>query len=257
MNQFFLLLLILFFYFNFWFVISLIKKRNDVADLAWGLGFVVMAWSAFFLYQTQGLRPLLVNFLVTIWGARLAWHIFLRLIKSGEDQRYQNWRQEWGKWVVIRSYWQVFILQGIFLFFIVTPVVIINKNSYTSLNLLDYLGILIWLIGFFFETVGDWQLKQFVSSPKNKGKLMQSGLWKYSRHPNYFGEVTMWWGIYLIALSVPNGYLTMIGPLTISYLILFVSGVPLLEKKYQGRADFEAYKKRTSIFFPLPPKNEK
>lgn len=118
----------------------------------------------------------------------------------------------------------------------------------------NFLGLVIWLIGFFFEAVGDAQLSEFLKNPKNKGKIIQTGLWRYTRHPNYFGEVAQWWGIWLITLGIPLGWFGIIGPLTITVLILFVSGVPLLEKKYQGRADFEAYKKQTSVFFPLPPK---
>jgi steroid 5-alpha reductase family enzyme len=112
----------------------------------------------------------------------------------------------------------------------------------------------VWVIGFFFESVGDAQLSRFIKDPANKGKLMQSGLWKYTRHPNYFGEVTQWWGLWIIALSVSYGWLGIIGPLTITTLILKVSGIPLLEKSMEGNPEFQEYKKRTSVFFPLPPK---
>ena len=132
---------------------------------------------------------------------------------------------------------------------------LINKYASGEINLLVIIGFIVWLIGFYFESVGDKQLANFIHNPENKGKLMTEGLWKYSRHPNYFGEVTQWWGIWIIALSVPYGWVAIIGPITITILILFVSGVPLLEKKYKGRSDFEAYKKRTSIFIPLPPKS--
>ena len=112
----------------------------------------------------------------------------------------------------------------------------------------------IWLIGFSFESIGDRQLREFIRHPANKGRIMDKGLWRYSRHPNYFGEVTQWWGIFIVARSLPESWWTVIGPLTITVLILFVSGVPLLEEQYVGRDDFEEYKNRTSIFFPLPPK---
>jgi len=248
------LLAMLFGYMNFWFVVSILKKRSDVADFAWGLGFVLLAWSSFFLQAEGSLRALIVNLLVTVWGLRLAWHIGKRLQRSDEDKRYKNWREDWGAWFLARSYLQIFMLQGAFLFLIALPLIVINQAPSSSLTLIDLGGILIWMIGFFFESVGDWQLKKFVTNPANKGQIMRSGLWKYTRHPNYFGEVTMWWGIFLLAISVPQGWLTIIGPLTITYLIVFVSGVPLLEKKYQGRSDFEAYKKSTSVFFPLPPR---
>lgn len=252
MNNYFpILALFLLEYMIFWFIISVLKKRNDVADIAWGLGFVLMAWLSFLLsdYSTTAL---LVNSLVTIWGIRLSWHIYLRNRNKSEDSRYLVWRKTW-KCFYLRSFFQVFILQGIFLFLVSYPVMFINKFATTDFGIIEVVGMLVWGLGFFFESVGDRQLKLFISNPANKGKLMDQGLWRYSRHPNYFGEVTQWWGIFLIALSIPGSLSTIIGPLTITILILFVSGVPLLEKKYAGRPDFEDYKKRTSLFIPLPP----
>jgi steroid 5-alpha reductase family enzyme len=241
---------------NFWFLVSLIKKRNDVADIAWGLGFIILAWVSLFFSGVPTIRGFLVTMLVSIWGIRLALHIYRRNRGKPEDYRYLAWRKEWGEWFFIRSYLQVYILQGLFLFFIIQPVLFINK-SIETIGVLDVFGVLVWLIGFYFESTGDRQLKQFISNPTNKGKIMNQGLWRYTRHPNYFGEVTQWWGMFLIALSIPNGIFTIIGPLTITFLILFVSGVPLLERKYAGRPDFEEYKKRTSVFFPMPPKRIK
>jgi steroid 5-alpha reductase family enzyme len=127
-------------------------------------------------------------------------------------------------------------------------------GSKNSLEWFNFIGIIVWLIGFYFEATADKQLKEFIKNPKNKGKIMQSGLWAYSRHPNYFGEVTMWWGIWLLNLN-PNWW-TILGPLTITFLILKVSGVPLLEKKYQGNSEFEDYKKRVSVFIPWKPKKQ-
>jgi len=241
-------------YMTSWFIVSLIKKRNDVADIAWGLGFIVLSWTSFFISGEETMRGLIACILITIWGTRLAWHIYLRNRNKTEDYRYLQWRKEWGNWFLVRSYFQVYILQGIFLYLIVFPVLFINKNATSGITLFDIFGILVWITGFIFESVGDSQLKEFIKNPLNKGKIMTSGLWKYSRHPNYFGEVTQWWGLYIMALSILNGWTTIFGPLTITCLILFVSGIPLLEKKYIGRKDFEEYKKKTSIFFPLPPK---
>jgi len=252
MNFYLLLALLLFLYMNGWFVVSLIKKRNDVADIAWGLGFVLLAWISFFISNGYGERPIIINLLVTVWGLRLAWHIYKRNRKKTEDYRYLEWRKQWGKWFLIRSYFQVYMLQGIFLFLISIPVIFINKNASFPFSAFYFLGLSVWAVGFFFEVVGDLQLAQFIKNPQNKGKIMQSGLWRYSRHPNYFGEVTQWWGIFLFALPIPYGWITVIGPLTITILILFVSGIPLLEKKYEGRVDFEEYKKKTSMFVPFP-----
>lgn len=254
MNYFLILGIILLIYMSFWFVISILKKRNDIADVAWGLGFVLLAWISYLISVDFNLRGLLVGVLVTIWGLRLAWHIYMRNKGKTEDYRYLAWRKQWGKYFFIRSYFQVYILQGIFLFLIILPVIFINKNTSQGINILDIMGVLVWLVGFFFEAIGDAQLSRFIKDPNNKGKLMQSGLWQYTRHPNYFGEVTGWWGIWLIALSVSYGWLSIIGPLTITILILKVSGIPLLEKKMEENPEFTEYKKRTSVFFPLLPK---
>ena len=253
MNYYLFLAQILFGYMTFWFIISLIKKRNDVADIAWGLGFVLIAWLSFFL-SGYSLRGLFVNSLVTIWGIRLAWHIYNRNKNKPEDSRYLEWRKTWKNFY-IRSYIQVFLLQGIFLFLISLPVMFINNSVLGNFGILEIVGLLVWGLGFYFESTGDSQLKQFISNPENKGKLMDQGLWRYSRHPNYFGEVTQWWGIFIIALSIPGSFFTIIGPLTITFLILFVSGIPLLEKKYVGRPDWEEYIKKTSIFIPLPTRS--
>jgi steroid 5-alpha reductase family enzyme len=252
MSHYIILALILFVYFNLWFIISLLKKRNDVADIAWGLGFVLMAWSSFLLVENFNFRSLGLNILVSIWGLRLAWHISARNKGKSEDYRYLAWRKEWGKWFYIRSYLQVYLLQGSLLYLIALPVLMVNLNQGLSINIIDGLGFLVWLSGFFFEVIGDAQLKNFIKNPINQGKLLQSGLWKYTRHPNYFGEVMQWWGVWLIALNTPNGWFSIIGPIAITILILKVSGIPLLEKKMATNPEFAEYKKRTSVFIPLP-----
>lgn len=200
------------------------------------------------------MRGLLVSTVVTIWGVRLAWHIHKRNKGKAEDYRYLAWRTAWGKWFYLRSYAQVYLLQGMFLFLIVLPVLFVNGSVGTALGLLDVLGMAIWLFGFYFEAVGDAQLARFMQNPENEGKLMQSGLWAYTRHPNYFGEVTQWWGLWLVALSVPHGLFGIIGPLTITFLILKVSGIPMLEKKMAEHPEFSEYSRRVSVFIPLPPK---
>lgn len=246
MNIFLQVAILVFIYMNVWFLISLIVKRNDIADLAWGLGFVAVSWFTF-LRSGYNLAQIVVTLLVSIWGLRLASHIYKRLKRTTEDKRYLAWRNEWGKYFLVRSYFQVYILQGIFLYLISISIIYINSNN-IDFGIMQIIGIITWIIGFYFEYTSDKQLSDFIKNPANKGKLMTTGLWKYSRHPNYFGEVTQWWGIFLLAGSL----FTIISPLTITLLILFVSGVPLLEKKYEGRADWEDYKKTTSVFIPLP-----
>ncbi len=253
MNPYGIFAIILFLYMCIWFRVAIIKKRNDVADIAWGLGFPLLCWTSY-LFGEHSTRAFVVNIAISLWGYRLARHIYRRNKDKPEDSRYATWRKEW-KHVYLRSFVQIFMLQGAFLYLIALPAVYINLTLAYPLHTQDFIGLAIWIIGFYFEVVGDAQLARFVQNPTNHGKIMQTGLWKYTRHPNYFGEVAMWWGIYGIALGLPDGVLTIIGPLTITWLILFVSGVPLLEKKYIGRPEFDAYKKRTSVFFPWPPKH--
>ncbi len=241
-------------YMSLWFLISLSKKRNDVADVAWGLGFVLLAWSSFFLSGGSGIRGILVGILVSIWGVRLAWHIHLRHRSKAEDFRYLAWRREWGKWFYARSYAQVYLLQGTLLFIVALPVLMINRSPGGRLGFPEILGACIWLFGFLFESVGDAELARFAKDPLNRGKILQTGLWRYTRHPNYFGEVVQWWGIWLVAIGVPGDWFSIVGPLTITVLILKVSGIPMLEKKMAENPDFSNYRRRTSVFLPWFPK---
>ncbi len=241
-------------YVTLWFLISLIKRRNDVADVAWGLGFVLLAWTSFFLSGRSGARGIVSGILVSIWGLRLAWHIHARHRGKPEDFRYMAWRREWGKWFYARSYAQVYILQGALLFIVALPVLMINRSPGSTFGFLDVIGVCVWLLGFVFESVGDAELARFKRDPQNRGKILQGGLWRYTRHPNYFGEVVLWWGTWLLAVSAPGGWFGIVGPLTITVLILKVSGIPMLEKKMAGHSDFVEYKKRTSMFLPRFPK---
>jgi steroid 5-alpha reductase family enzyme len=193
--------------------------------------------------------------------------------KGQEDFRYRNWRLQWGKTFYWRTYLQVFLLQGFFQWIISLPIWIAATSGFDFMNFLlrpDMPGNLIpgryheatilfgaalWLLGFLFQAIGDYQLARF-SKTKQPGQIMQSGLWKYSRHPNYFGEICMWWGIWLMVASFPNGAWAIISPVTITWLLAKVSGVPMLEKKYEGNPDFEAYKKRTPALFPWKPRKK-
>ena len=250
MNPYIITAIALLAYMTLWFGYATYLKRDDVADTAWGLGFVCVAWLTLAI---GGIHPasLVTTLLVTIWGVRLAIHIHHRNSGKPEDKRYVEMRQNW-RYGRLSSYLNIFLLQGVFLYIIVQPVMYINLYANSSLAALQMVGILIWMIGFYFESVGDAQLAAHIKDPANKGKLMTTGLWRYTRHPNYFGEVTQWWGIGIIALAIPGGWITLIGPIFITYLICFVSGVPMLEKKYAGRPDWEEYKKKTSSLVPLP-----
>ena len=242
-------------YMSAWFAVAMWRRRNDVADVAWGLGFVLLSILALVLHRPVSGRSVLVTALVAVWGIRLAIHVHLRNRGKPEDFRYRQWREEWGKNFFVRTYLQVFLLQAILLFLISTPVIYVNSAANPPPGYADALGAVFWGIGFLFEAVGDYQLVLFIRNRANKGRIMMSGLWRFTRHPNYFGEVTLWWGIFLIALSVPGAWPAFIGPATITFLILKVSGIPMLEAKYRGNLQYEAYQRRTSSFFPLPPRS--
>ena len=241
-------------YMTLWFIVSIMKKRNDVADIAWGTGFIVACMSALFLNHIINFRSILATSLVFIWASRLSIYIYLRNRDKKEDTRYLTLTAQWGNWFYLRSYIQIFLLQGLLLVVIATPVLVINTYDSMNYYLYDLCGSIIWLVGFIFESTSDWQLRQFLKKPENKGKILQTGLWRFSRHPNYFGEVAQWWGLYCIALAVPYGWASIVGPITITWLILYVSGIPLLEKSLALNPDFKEYAQKTSIFFPLPPR---
>ena len=245
--------LIIFIYANIWFAISVYKKRNDVADIAWGIGYIIICVFLFITYPVSSVKRILYA-LVTLWGLRLSLHIYLRNKNKSEDFRYKVWRDEWGKSFYIRSYLQVFLLQGFFLLLIISPVIHAAIELPVKWSVFTWVGLCLWLAGFYFQAMSDWQLASFKSNQKNKGLIIQTGLWKYSRHPNYFGELLMWWGIFIITIPFANSFYFIIGPLTITLLLVFVSGIPMLEKKYKGNPAFEDYKKRTSVLIPMPPK---
>ena len=223
--------LVIFLYAVIWFIVAVVKNRNDVADIAWGGGFICAALTAYLAAGIHEARAILVLLLVVAWGVRLMLHIGIRNLGKPEDHRYKAWREEWGNNYLIRSFLQVFLLQG-FLRCLSSPCPL-PLPSPTADHRLPCLMVLDSASGcsvFPFETIGDFQLLQFKKDPANKGRIMNIGLWRYTRHPDYFGEVTLWWGIFLICWSVPGSLWTVAGPLTISWLILRVSGTPLLKK---------------------------
>ena len=245
--------LAVFLYMNVWFLLALLLKDNSIVNVAWGGAFILIALITYPWGQNL-LRPFIVTLLVIIWAGRLSLHILLRRRGKGEDFRYAAWRREWGRWVVPRSFFQIFMLQGAIALVVASGVIVINLRSGPWLTWLDLLGVLLWAKGFFFQAVGDMQLQWFKSDPANRGRIMTRGLWKYTRHPNYFGEVLMWWGIYIIALGAPGGWITIIAPLTITLLLLKVSGVPMLEQGMAGRPGWDDYARRTSPFLPWWPR---
>jgi len=239
-------------------LLSLIIKNSSIVDIFWGLGFVITSWIYFFLTPDGFLpRKILLCILVSIWGLRLSIHIFIRNKGKPEDFRYQKWRQEAGrKWPWL-SFFKVFLTQGILLFIIATPLLAAQWNGLPNrFTLLDILGAVIWVVGFTFESLGDYQLSRFISKPENKGKLMVSGVWQFTRHPNYFGDSAQWWGYFLIAAAA-GGWWTIFSPIIMTYLLVNVSGVALLEKTMKNRPGYAEYMKRTNSFIPWFPRKIK
>jgi steroid 5-alpha reductase family enzyme len=236
------------------FGIALWKKRLDIVDIAWGGAFIVVALTSFVESPNPGLLQMLVTGMVIVWGIRLGYTILRRVMSSpAEDPRYTELRSQWKGSLAFNAYVRIFLVQGFLATVVSASVILVNLSDMSTLSWITAIGLAIWLIGFFFESVGDAQLKKHLANPNKKGQLMTSGLWKYTRHPNYFGEATQWWGIWIIALAVPFGWVGVMSPLLITVLLLLVSGVPLTEKRFAGREGWNEYRKRTSVFIPLPP----
>jgi steroid 5-alpha reductase family enzyme len=242
--------LVIFIYMTLVFIIAQIISDNSIVDIFWGLGFILIAFYSLVQAPEFDLRKTIVSTLVLIWGLRLSAHVFFRNRGKGEDFRYKAWRETW-RYFTLRSFFQVYMLQGVFMLIIAYPIYYINFFSYTPLGLFDSLGLILFGLGFFIEAVSDYQLTEFKKDPSNKGKIITSGLWQYSRHPNYFGEALVWWGIACYALSLPHGWYALISPVIITLLLRFVSGVPMLERKYRGHPDWEEYASRTAPFVPF------
>ncbi len=238
--------------------VAALKKRNDLADMIWGPGFWVGALVLFALAPEQSWRGVLLLVLVGLWALRLSVYIYLRNRGRPEDFRYQNWRKEWGKHVWWRSYLQVFMLQGLILVIVGLPLWSGIRSSGGDFTLLDFLGISLWGIGLACEAVADAQMAHFRQARAHvEGRaplIMQSGLWKYSRHPNYFGEALLWWGIFLVSYAGSAPFWTVLGPVTITFFLVKVSGVPMLEKKYADNIAYQRYRETTSALIPWFPK---
>jgi steroid 5-alpha reductase family enzyme len=238
-------------------LVSLLLKNSSIVDIFWGIGFVISGW-VYFTLTPDGflLRKLLISILVTIWGLRLSLYVFWRNWGKGEDFRYRKWREEAGS----RWWWQsllkVFILQGILMWIISAPLLAAQINSIPDhLTVIDFLGVALWLIGFFFESAGDLQLAGFKANPANKGKVMDRGVWRYTRHPNYFGDSAQWWGYFLVSASA-GGWWTVFSPLLMTLFLLRVSGVLLLEKTLKNRPGYNDYIESTSVFIPWFPRQK-
>lgn len=240
-------------------VLSLILRDSSIVDPFWGTGFVIANW-LYFALTPDGFpaRKWLISILVTIWGLRLSIHLLRRNWGKGEDFRYRKWREENGSRWWWLSFFRVFMLQGVLLWIISAPLLAAQvRPTPDHLTVLDVLGALVWAVGFFFEAMGDAQLTRFRANPANKGKVLDTGVWRYSRHPNYFGDAAQWWGYYLIA-TAGGGFWTIWSPVLMTLMLLRVSGVALLEKTLTTtKPGYKEYVDSTSAFVPWFPRKPK
>jgi len=233
--------------------VSLRMRDASIVDLAWGAGFALVAWIAWALNQPAAVRSTLLAVMTTLWGGRLSLYLIWRNAGHGEDRRYAAMRARHGKrfaWVSLRT---VFLLQAAILWFVSWPIQVAASHAHhASATWTDALGIAVWCVGLVFEATADWQLARFKARPENAGRVLDRGLWRYTRHPNYFGDFCVWWGLYLVAIG-GGAWWTIASPILMSVLLLRVSGVALLERTILDRRPAYAdYQRRTNAFFPGP-----
>ena len=239
-------------------LLSVIVKNASIVDITWGLGFVVVAWVSHTVADGNSTRGWVLTLLTTVWGLRLAGYLAWRNIGHGEDYRYKAMRKHHGDKFAVVSLVTVFLLQGVLMWVVSLPVQLGQVSVEPSFGVLGIIGGVVWLVGVSFETIGDAQLVRFKADETNKGKVMQTGLWKYTRHPNYFGDACVWWGLALIAAEAEIGVVGLVGAVVMTVLLRRVSGVSLLEKSLSKRKEgFADYAARTSAFIPMPPKKGK
>ncbi len=238
-------------------VISAVRRDASIVDRVWSVGFIVAAWTYAIAADAWTPRTWLALALVTIWGARLAIYITVRNWGEGEDKRYQRMRERRPQSFTARSLVTIFLLQGLLAWLVSLPLLGATAIDVpVELIWLDYLAIVVWMVGFVFEAGGDWQLSRFLADPANRGKVMDRGLWRYTRHPNYFGDTTVWWAYLLLALST-GAWWGAVGTILMT-AILLTTGVGLTDKNMtkggSKREGFDEYVARTNTFFPGPPK---
>jgi steroid 5-alpha reductase family enzyme len=237
--------------------ISVKIKDASIVDVFWGFGFVLVAWVARLVAGGDWtLRRTLLLVAATAWGLRLTWHLGRRNLGKGEDFRYRAMRKKHGDKFWLVSLRTVFLFQGLMIFIVSLPlqVGLMRHDDRSEITALVLAGFVVWCIGVGFETLGDLQLKRFKANPANKGTILATGLWAWTRHPNYFGDSVAWWGMWLIAASVLPGIPTIVAPIVMTILLRRVSGVPMLEYTMRKRPGYDAYIAQTSPFVPRPPK---
>ncbi len=259
MNYIYGLLILLLLYFTVFFIIAQIKKNNSIVDIGWGLGFALLSvYSIVYGLVVNGvltLPQLFVSLAMILWGLRLFLYISVRNFKKPEDYRYVEMRKKWGNnHPGLQAYFKVFMIQGLFMLIISATLIFVYMSPSNGNLIFLLIGAFVFLFGLGFESIGDIQLRRFLKTRTEPGKIMTSGLWKYTRHPNYFGETVVWWGIFIMVVFMPWFVIALLSPVLITLLLLFVSGIPLLEKKAMKKPGYLEYAAKTSVFFPLPPR---
>lgn len=242
-------------YFTFFFLAAHLKRDISFIDVGWGPGF---AWlfltCAVFKWPELGQLQWIVGALVCAWSIRLAWYLHGRNRAKGEDPRYKELSKHWRGPYWLNAYFRVFMIQAVLLGVVAAPIIIVMLAPATAITHLSIVGTLIALIGLTLEAAADWQMAYFQSLKPRPSKFCRLGLWKYSRHPNYFGEMLFWFGVAIAVISVPNYYYAFIGPITLTFLLLKVSGIPMLEAKYKDHPEWPKYKSQTRLLLPVPKK---
>lgn len=236
--------------------VSLLKRDASIVDIVWGLGFVLVAWSAKFVTGASGSGNWLLLIMVTVWGLRLAGYLAKRNLGKGEDFRYRAMRRKHGERFAIVSLYTVFGLQGALMFVVSLPVTLGQRETDSGAGFVALLGFLVWVVGLYFEAVGDAQLAKFKRDPRNAGLVMDKGLWALTRHPNYFGDCVVWWGLAIVGSTQGAGVWAFLGALVMTVLLVRVSGVAMLDKLLAKRKPgYAEYMARTSGFIPMPARS--
>jgi steroid 5-alpha reductase family enzyme len=236
-------------------IISIVIKNASIVDIVWGAGFAVTSWVLAATVDGNSGRQLLLAVMVGLWGMRLALYLAKRNIGHGEDWRYKAMRKKKGKNFGVISLVTVFGLQGVLMWTVSLPVILGNADDSPGVGPIAVMGIMLWLVGLTFEAVGDYQLAKFKKDPSNATKVMDKGLWSLTRHPNYFGDALLWWGIGIVGSETGSGIFGLVGPLVMTFFLLKVSGVPMLERSLSRRREgYADYVAKTSGFIPRPPK---
>ena len=245
-----------------WFAVTILWfstlkiKRADFIDIYWGPSFFLSALLIFFLHQNFTLANYIIIILVGAWSFRLALYLFSRNIKKDEDKRYVKIRRSIGN---IGLYFITYMIQVILIGIVSLPIqLLMMQTEFNNINLVSLIGVVISLLGIVIESIADHQMTKFKAETNNKGKLMNKGLWQYSRHPNYFGDSMFWWGIFLFSYGYTSNLLTAISPIIMTYFLVNISGVSLLERQIKHKKEgYEEYINNTSSFILMPKKNKK